>query len=102
MNDVLLIVGPADPEAELLDELERRRPRRVTVLVRSAEEDWALDRSGAGCAMRDRLAAVLAEVERRTGAAVVGLAGDEHQLRGRRFDGVVEAAPLAADAPVAA
>jgi hypothetical protein len=99
MNDVLLIVGPADPEAELLDELERRRPRRVTVLVRSAEEDWALDRSGA---VRDRLAAVLAEVERRTGAAVVGLAGDEHQLRGRRFDGVVEAAPLAADAPLAA
>ena len=37
-------------------------------------------------ALRDRLAALMALIERRTGATVVGVAGDREQLLGWRFD----------------
>jgi len=47
--------------------------------------------------MRDRLARLLAAIERRTGAVVVGLAGDRSQLLGWRFD-----RELAARLPLAA
>jgi hypothetical protein len=89
MSDLLAIVGPQDEDEELLDEIARRRPDRVTVLVEDGDRDWAFDDSGAGRAMRDRLAALLHTIERRTGAVVVGLAGDRDQLLGWRFDRVV-------------
>lgn len=97
MSDLLLIVGPQDAESELVDEIARRRPDRVTVLVEQGEQDWACDDSGSGRAVRDRLARLLQAIESRTGAAVVGLAGSRDQLRGWRFDRVVRS-----DVPVAA
>ena len=57
-------------------------PDRVTVLVEAGEPDWALDESERGRAVRDRIAALLHAIESRTGAAVVGLAGDRDQLHG--------------------
>jgi hypothetical protein len=89
MSDLLAIVGPADADDELLDEIAQRRPNRVTVLVEDTSPDWASDESEAGRAVRDRLARLLAAIERRTGAVVVGLAGDRDQLLGWRFDRVV-------------
>jgi hypothetical protein len=96
MSDLLLIVGAADADARLVDEVARRRPQRVTVLVRDGNDDWPDDQSDAGEAVRDRLAGLLSTIEQRTGATVVGLAGGEGQLHGWRFDRVVDAAPLLA------
>jgi hypothetical protein len=97
MSDLLAIVGPADADDELLEEIAQRRPRRVTVLVEDTSPDWASDETEAGRAVRDRLARLLAAIERRTGAVVVGLAGDRDQLLGWRFDRVVGSRqPLAA------
>jgi hypothetical protein len=89
MTDLLAIIGVEDHDEELVDEIARRRPDRVTVLVEDGDRDWATDESGAGRAMRDRLASLLHMIERRTGAAVVGLAGDRGQLLGWRFDRVI-------------
>jgi hypothetical protein len=94
MSDLLAIVGPHGGDDDLLDEIERRRPDRVTVLVEDGSEDWALDESRNGRALRDRLATLLRAIEDRTGAVVVGLAGDRDQLRGWRFDRVVGGTPL--------
>jgi hypothetical protein len=76
-------------DPELLDEIEWRRPDRVTVLVEDGRDDWATDDSAKGRALRDRLALLMRAIEERTGAAVVGLAGNRAQLRGWRFDRVV-------------
>jgi hypothetical protein len=91
MSDLLAIIGPVDGDGQLLDEIARRRPHRVTVLVDQAGPDWGSDESTLGHARRDRLAGLLAAIERRTGAVVVGLAGSREQLRGWRFDRVVGA-----------
>ncbi len=99
MSDLLAIVGPGGDDEALLDQLARRRPGRVTVLVedgRVGRAEWALDDSQSGRALRDRLAGLLQAIESRTGAAVVGLVGDAEQLVGWRFDRVVRAsAPVA-------
>ena len=81
MSDLLAIVGPSDTDAELLEEIANWRPDRVTVLLEDGDRDWAT--------RRDRIAELLARIEQRTGATVVGLAGDSDQLRGWRFDRVV-------------
>ena len=86
MSDLLAIVGAPDADQELVDEIARRHPHRVTVLVEDSCDDWAMDDSSRGRALRDRLAALMRTIEVRTGAAVVGLAGDRAQLRGWRFD----------------
>jgi hypothetical protein len=97
MSDLLAIVGPCEADDELLEEIERRHPHRVTVLLEQGNRDWADDESSSGHALRDRLAALLRAIEQRTGAAVVGLAGSRDQLRGWRFDRVVGGrSPLAA------
>ncbi len=99
MSDFLAVLGARDDEDAVLDELARRHPDRVTVLLEEEAPNWAADESGPAVARRDRLAALLAAIERRTGAVVVGLAGSSEQLRGWRFDRVVRAqasAPLAA------
>jgi hypothetical protein len=99
MSDLLAIVGAFDADDQLLDEIERRHPDRVTVLVEEGDQDWAIDESRTGRALRDRLATLLRAIEERTGAVVVGLAGSRDQLRGWRFDRVVgggaPTAPLA-------
>jgi hypothetical protein len=89
MSELLAIVGSADEDEELLEEIAQRRPSRVTVLVDDSGTDWATDESDEGRATRDRLAGLLSSIELRTGATVVGLAGDRDQLRGWRFDRVV-------------
>ncbi|HWE31868.1 MAG TPA: hypothetical protein VG410_00205 [Solirubrobacteraceae bacterium] len=100
MSDLLAIIGLSDDAEQLLDEIERRHPDRVTVLVEDGDDDWALDDSRTGRALRDRLATLLRAIEERTGAIVVGLAGNRDQLRGWRFDRIVGGrtapAPLAA------
>ncbi len=97
MSDLLAIVGPMESEEELLEEIAYARPDRVTVLVESAETDWGSGETEPARAVRDRIARLLTRIERRTGAVVVGTAGDREQLRGWRFDRVVGArAALAA------
>ena len=97
MSDLLAIVGPFEADDELLEEIERRHPDRVTVLLEEGDGNWADDESSSGRALRDRLAALLRAIEQRTGAAVVGLAGSRDQLRGWRFDRIIGGrSPLAA------
>ncbi|MGI8715150.1 MAG: hypothetical protein ACR2NR_18600 [Solirubrobacteraceae bacterium] len=86
MSDLLAIFGPTDSDSELLTEIERMRPTRVTVLIEGVDSDWANDDTATASALRDRLAALMALIERRTGATVVGAAGDRDQLLGWRFD----------------
>ena len=86
MSDLLAVITSEDRDAELLAELEWRHPDRVTVLLEGGDLE---DESDTGRALRDRLAALLHAIEQRTGAIVVGLAGDRDQLRGWRFDRIV-------------
>lgn len=92
MSDILAIVEPTDSDEQLIDEIALRHPDRVTVLV----EDGSLDAPGAdesarAAALSERIARLLAAIEQRTGAVVVGLAGSREQLRGWRFDRIVGA-----------
>jgi hypothetical protein len=86
MSDLLAVITSEDRDIEVLSELERRHPRRVTVLVEGGDLE---DESESGRALRDRLAGLLHAIEERTGAIVVGLAGSRDQLRGWRFDRTV-------------
>ena len=86
MSDLLAVITSEDRDAEVLAELEWRHPDRVTVLLEGGDLE---DESDTGRALRDRLAALLHAIEQRTGAIVVGLAGDRDQLRGWRFDRIV-------------
>jgi hypothetical protein len=86
MSDLLAVITSEDNDDELLAELERRHPHRVTVLVEGGSLE---DESETGRALRDRLASLLHAIEQKTGAIVVGLAGDRDQLRGWRFDRIV-------------
>lgn len=76
MSDLLAIATDFEDDDSLTEEIARRHPDRVTVLVEDRKPD-------------ERLAALIAKIERRTGAVVVGLAGSREQLRGWRFDRVV-------------
>jgi hypothetical protein len=100
MSDLLAIIGVSDDAEQLLDEIERRHPDRVTVLVEDGDDNWALDDTRSGRAVRDRLATLLRAIEERTGAIVVGLAGSREQLRGWRFDRIVGGHTPAAPLPV--
>jgi class 3 adenylate cyclase len=97
MSDLLAIFGPADADSELLAAVAAYRPDRVTVLVADGDAELVSDESSAGEALRERLAGLMSAIERRTGATVMGLAGDRAQLLGWRFD-----RELAAPVPVAA
>ncbi|MCL2418175.1 MAG: hypothetical protein FWD04_02700 [Conexibacteraceae bacterium] len=89
MSDILAIVDRDNTDDQLVEELARRHPDRVTVLLEDGETDPGLDDTPRGRARRDRLAQLLAAIEQRTGAVVVGLAGSRDQLRGWRFDRIV-------------
>jgi hypothetical protein len=86
MSDLLAIFGPSDNDTYLISEISRLHPRRVTVLIEDVDANWAYDDSVAGVELRDRLAALMAAIERDTGAIVTGLAGSRDQLTGWRFD----------------
>jgi hypothetical protein len=76
MSDLLAVVGDEINDEDLLTEIERRRPDRVTVLAEEERDE-------------DRAASLVDAIEERTGADVVGLADSRSQLRGWRFDRVV-------------
>ena len=86
MSDLLAVFGTPDGDAETIAEIVRLRPTRVTVLIEDVGPDWALDETPAGVELRDRLATLIAAIERETRAAVTGLAGSREQLIGWRFD----------------
>lgn len=86
MSDLLAIFGPSDSDRELIREISRLHPARVTVLIEDVDPNWAYDDSAAGVELRNRLAALMAAIERDTGAVVTGLAGSRNQLAGWRFD----------------
>lgn len=86
MSDLLAIFGASDSDSELIAEIARLHPTRVTVLIGEGDSGWAYDDSTAGAELRDRLAALMAAIERTTGATVTGLAGSRAQLEGWRFD----------------
>ena len=79
MSDLLAIVGSAEEDDALLEEIARGRPDRVTLLV---EDSGAAERT-------PRVARLRRAIEERTGAIVVGLAASRAQLRGWRFDRIV-------------
>jgi hypothetical protein len=91
MSDLLAIIEAAGTDDQLVEEIVRRHPDRVTVLIDDGSGDSQLDDSPRGAARRDRLARLLSAIEQRTGAVVVGLAGSREQLRGWRFDRIVGA-----------
>ncbi|HZU77399.1 MAG TPA: hypothetical protein VFA70_11585 [Dehalococcoidia bacterium] len=94
MSDILAIVDRCSSDEQLVEEIALRHPHRVTVLVEDDEAAPQLDDSPRGLALSDRLARLLAAIEQRTGAVVVGLAGSREQLRGWRFDRIVGAQGL--------
>jgi hypothetical protein len=75
MSDLLAVVGEEITDDDLLAEITRRRPDRVTVLAEEGDDR--------------RVASLVDAIEECTGADVVGLAGSRSQLRGWRFDRVV-------------
>lgn len=91
MSDLLAIFGPSESDADLIRQVVRRHPYRVTVLIEDVDTDWAVGDSPAAGAIRDRLAELMAAIERETGATVTGLAGSRDQLTGWRFDAEVDA-----------
>jgi hypothetical protein len=86
MSDLLAIFGQSDSDAELIGEIARLHPTRVTVLIEDMGADRAFDDTPNGTELRHRLAALMAAIERDTGATVTGLAGSRDQLIGWRFD----------------
>lgn len=76
MSDLLAVVGDEIDDEDLLTEIARRRPDRVTVLAGEKRDE-------------DRVALLVDAIAARTGADVVGLADNRSQLRGWRFDRVV-------------
>src|SRR5579862_4044186 len=96
MSDILAIVDQTNTDEQLVEEIALRHPHRVTVLLEEGTGDAELDDdSPRGRALSDRLASLLAAIEQRTGAVVVGLAGSREQLRGWRFDRIVGGRGLA-------
>ncbi|HWD66290.1 MAG TPA: hypothetical protein VG405_14085 [Solirubrobacteraceae bacterium] len=90
MSDLLAIVGPASTNDALVEEIARRHPDRVTILLEETNDaEWGSDESPRGRALRDQLASLLTAIEQGTGAVVVGLAGDREQLTGWRFDRII-------------
>ncbi|MBV9798825.1 MAG: hypothetical protein JO039_12335, partial [Solirubrobacterales bacterium] len=65
MSDLLAIVGPLDTDEELIEQIARRRPHRVTVLVEDAQTDLASAESNAA-GIRARLAVLMRMIEKRT------------------------------------
>jgi hypothetical protein len=99
MSELLAVTHRIAPELddELIEAVTRYHPRRVTILIEGTDPGWAEDESEPGHELRDRLAFLLAAIERTTGATVIGVASDDDQLAGWRFDRVVRV-----DVPVAA
>jgi hypothetical protein len=99
MSDLLAVTqrSAADLDEDLVAEVTRHRPNRVTILIEGADAGWARDETASGHQLRDRLAFLLAAIERTTRATVVGIACADDQLAGWRFDRVIRVGvPIAA------
>ncbi|HWF36714.1 MAG TPA: hypothetical protein VG295_15140 [Solirubrobacteraceae bacterium] len=99
MSDLLAITNrtASDLDEELVEQVTRHRPTRVTIMIEGADAQWANDETETGHELRDRMAFLLAAIERTTGATVVGVACDDDQLAGWRFDRTVRVSvPVAA------
>jgi hypothetical protein len=89
MSDLLAIIDASDTDEELVSEIIRRHGDRVILLLEDASPDWAGDDTPKGRALRDRLTALRAAIEARSGAVVIGLVNSRDQLLGWRFDRIV-------------
>jgi hypothetical protein len=89
MSDLLAIVDSTQTDEELVAEIIRRHPDRVTVLVEAVDLASGSAQSPQEPAPLDRVVKLIAAIEARTGAVVVGLAGSRDQLLGWRFDRIV-------------
>jgi hypothetical protein len=99
MSDLLAIThrNASDLDDDLIEQVTLHHPNRVTIMIEGADGDWARDETETGHDLRDRLAFLLAAIERTTGATVVGVACDDDQLAGWRFDWTVRVGvPVAA------
>jgi hypothetical protein len=91
-EQILLIAGGEDRDAELVTATAAHRPRRVTVLIEADRDpDWGWSERHVASARRDRLATLLTAVERATGASVVGIVGEPFELELGAFDAIVGA-----------
>ncbi|MGC9221783.1 MAG: hypothetical protein ACP5H2_10615 [Solirubrobacteraceae bacterium] len=89
MSDLLAIIEDSASDEHLVEEIQRRHPDRVTLLLQDGDSDpEMLDSTPQTLARRARIGALLAAIER-TGAVVVGLVASRDQLRGWRFDRIV-------------
>jgi hypothetical protein len=84
MTDLLAILEDSAADERVVEEIIRRHPHRVTLLLEDGAGDPQLDDS----ARRARLSALRTAIER-TGAVVVGFAVSREQLSGWRFDRIV-------------
>jgi hypothetical protein len=91
MCDLLAIIDSRHTDEELLAAIVRGHADRVTVLVQEADPttDSRSDDTPRSLVRAERVSALLAAIEARTDAVVVGLAADREQLRGWRFDRIV-------------
>jgi hypothetical protein len=99
MSELLAItnITASDLDQELVEQVTGHHPKRVTVMIEGADADWAADETETGHELRDRMAFLLAAIERSTGATVVGVACDDDQIAGWRFDRTVRVGvPVAA------
>lgn len=88
MTDLLAILEDSAADERVVEEIIRRHPHRVTLLLEDGAGDPQLDDSPRGSARRARLSALRTAIER-TGAVVVGFALSREQLSGWRFDRIV-------------
>ena len=88
-EEILLIAGPEGRDDELVAAAAAHRPRRVTVLIEANDPNWGWSETRGASAQRTRLASLLTSVELATGASVVGLVGDPHELSLGGFDAIV-------------
>jgi len=90
MSDILAIVDQNNTDELLVEEIARRHPDRVTVLLEDGQVDSRLDdspRAAPGATPGKAAAAI----EQRTGAVVVGLAGSASSCAAGAFDRIVGA-----------
>ncbi|MFN8174577.1 MAG: hypothetical protein U0T02_05870 [Solirubrobacteraceae bacterium] len=89
MNTILAIADQPRHDLLLLDEVSALHPRRVTVVVDGDDRTWAWDETADGRARRDRLAALITAISKRTGAAVVGTVARPEVAPREGYDAVV-------------
>lgn len=89
MSDILAIVDQSDGDEELIEEIARRHPDKVTVLVQAEADSGDSDSLERDHLRGDRLRRLCSRIEQRTGAVIVGQTDNREKLRGWRFDRVV-------------